>query len=325
MSPPMVEDDYNYKKAYLREKSARDQLEILLEDKTRALFIANQELEEKLETIKSQQVTLMHSDKMATLGTLAAGVAHEINNPLAYVTSNVESIKFIKPVIVTLMSITQQYIDKSISATQLESMLTKLNHESDFSFILDDIDELLDDTQEGLQRISVIVNNLLDFTGLKNNLNFMADITQSLNSAISLLENQLKTCKIESYIEAIPLTYCNLSAINQVFVNLLVNAKHACDDMHTQQGKITIKLFTDQGNIYFEVADNGCGMDKLTLKQIFDPFFTTKPVGKGTGMGMAIVFNIIKEHHGYVEIESEVNKGSLIRCVIPVTTKLALG
>ena len=317
----MAEDDYNYKKAYLREKSARDQLETLLEDKTRALFIANQELEKKLEMVKNQQVTLMQSEKMATLGTLSAGVAHEINNPLAYVTSNIESIKFIKPVMVTLMKAAQQFIDKSISVSQLEAILLKLNQDNNIDFILQDIDELIDDTQEGLQRIALIVSNLLDFASQKDNVTTMADITESLNGTLKLLENQLKTCSVELFNDTLPLTLCNLSSMNQVFVNLLLNAKHACDDKHDQQGKITIKLFTNKNNIYIEVADNGCGMDTDTLKQIFDPFFTTKPVGQGTGMGMAIVYNVVKEHHGYVDVESEVNKGSLIRCVIPITTE----
>ena len=109
--------------------------------------------------------------------------------------------------------------------------------------------------------------------------------------------------------------------MKQVFVNLLINAKHACDSQFYQQGKITIKLFANKNNIYIEVADNGCGMDADTLKQIFDPFFTTKPVGQGTGMGMAIVYTILKEHNGAIEVESEVGKGSLIRCVIPISTK----
>jgi signal transduction histidine kinase len=315
----MAEDDYNYKKAYLREKSARDQLETLLEDKTRALFIANQELEEKLETVKNQQITLMQSEKMATLGTLSAGMAHEINNPLAYITSNVESIKFIKPVLVSLMTAAQQFVDKSISVTQLESILVQLNRENDLSFIVDDIDDLVDDTQEGLERIAHIVSNLVDFASLKDNVTTMADITESLNGTLKLLENQLGACAIELHIEKLPLTQCNISSMKQVFVNLLINAKHACDDLHDQQGKITIKLFANKGNIYIEVADNGCGMDADTLKQMFDPFFTTKPVGQGTGMGMAIVYNVLKEHNGTIEVESEVGKGSLIRCLIPIT------
>ena len=316
----MAEDDYNYKKAYLREKSARDQLETLLEDKTRALFIVNQELEEKLETVKNQQITLMQSEKMATLGTLSAGMAHEINNPLAYITSNVESIKFIKPVLVSLMTAAQQFVDKSISVSQLESILVQLNQENDLSFIVDDIDDLVDDTQEGLERIAHIVNNLVDFASLKDNVTAMADITESLNSTLKLLDNQLGTCAIELHIEKLPLTRCNISSMKQVFVNLLINAKHACDDLRDQQGKISVKLFANENNIYIEVADNGCGMDADTLKQMFDPFFTTKPVGQGTGMGMAIVYNVLKEHNGTIEVESEVGMGSLIRCVIPITT-----
>ena len=316
----MAEDDYNYKKAYLREKSARDQLETLLEDKTRALFIVNQELEEKLETVKNQQITLMQSEKMATLGTLSAGMAHEINNPLAYITSNVESIKFIKPVLVSLMTAAQQFVDKSISVSQLESILVQLNQENDLSFIVGDIDDLVDDTQEGLERIAHIVNNLVDFASLKDNVTAMADITESLNSTLKLLDNQLGTCAIELHIEKLPLTRCNISSMKQVFVNLLINAKHACDDLRDQQGKIRVKLFANENNIYIEVADNGCGMDADTLKQMFAPFFTTKPVGQGTGMGMAIVYNVLKEHNGTIEVESEVGMGSLIRCVIPIAT-----
>ena len=316
----MAEDDYNYKKAYLREKSARDQLETLLEDKTRALFIVNQELEEKLETVKNQQITLMQSEKMATLGTLSAGMAHEINNPLAYITSNVESIKFIKPVLVSLMTAAQQFVDKSISVSQLESILVQLNQENDLSFIVDDIDDLVDDTQEGLERIAHIVSNLVDFASLKDNVTAMADITESLNGTLKLLDNQLGACAIELHIEKLPLTRCNISSMKQVFVNLLINAKHACDDLREQQGKISVKLFANENNIYIEVADNGCGMDADTLKQMFDPFFTTKPVGQGTGMGMAIVYNVLKEHNGTIEVESKVGMGSLIRCVIPIAT-----
>lgn len=316
----MSEDTHNYKKAYLREKAARDELEMLLEDKTRALFCANQDLEEKLNMLKNQQVTLMQSEKMATLGTLSAGVAHEINNPLAYVTSNLESIKFFKPTLIALMTVAKQYINKSISAAEMETLLIKLDKESDIDFILDDLDELLNDTHEGLQRIAAIVNNLLNFARPKNNSMAMANIRESLEGAIKLLANQLKTCNITCSDDELPLSYCNLSAINQIFVNLLLNAKYACDLVQDQQGEILVNLFSDEENIYIEVSDNGCGMDEKTVNHIFEPFYTTKPVGEGTGMGMAIVYNVLKEHKGSIEIESELNKGTLMRCILPIIT-----
>ncbi len=216
------------------------------------------------------------------------------------------------------MTAAQQIVDKSISVSQLESILVQLNQENDLSFIVDDIDDLVDDTQEGLERIAHIVSNLVDFASLKDNVTAMADITESLNGTLKLLDNQLGTCAIELHIEKLPLTRCNISSMKQVFVNLLINAKHACDDLRDQQGKISVKLFANENNIYIEVADNGCGMDADTLKQMFDPFFTTKPVGQGTSM--AIVYNVLKEHNGTIEVESEVGMGSLIRCVIPIAT-----
>ena len=311
----------NYKKAYLREKAARDQLESLLEDKTRELYLANQHLQEKLTMLNNQQVALMQSEKMATLGTLSAGVAHEINNPLAYVTSNIESVIHIKPAIISLMTLAKQFIEKSITPTELETQLIKLDQECNYDFILGDINELLDDTQEGLHRIASIVNNLLNFARPKNNSMSMADITESLNSAIKLLANQLKTCNVECLNSQLPLTYCNLATMNQVFVNLLFNSKYACDQVKDREGEITVKLFSDTEYIYIEVADNGCGIDENALEHIFEPFYTTKPVGEGTGMGMAIVYNVLKEHNGSVEIESEVNVGTRIKCVVPIIVK----
>lgn len=314
----MSEDTYNYKQAYFREKSARDQLEVLLEDKTRALFQANQALEEKLAILKNQQATVMQTDKMATLGTLAAGVAHEINNPLAYVTSNLESIKFIKPVLLMLLKVAKQYADKTISANEAHAQLVTLDQQSDFNFMLDDIDELLDDTHEGLNRIASIVNNLLNFARPQSSAMAIASIKETLDGAVKLLANQLKTSTVSIHCNELPMTYCNLSALNQVFVNLLLNAKYACDLVSGTENEITVNLFAQNDKIYIEVQDNGCGMDEATVNHVFEPFYTTKPVGDGTGMGMAIVYSVLKEHGGVIEIESELNKGTLMRCIIPI-------
>lgn len=139
--------------------------------------------------------------------------------------------------LVSLITAAQQFVDKSISLSQLESILVQLNQENDLSFIVDDIDDLVDDTQEGLERIAHIVSNLVDFASLKDNVTTMADITESPNGTLKLLDNQLGTCAIELHIEKLPLTQCNISSMKQVFVNLLINAKHACDNLHDQQGK----------------------------------------------------------------------------------------
>jgi signal transduction histidine kinase len=314
----MSDADHNYKNAYLREKAARDELERLLEDKTRALFSANQALEEKIELLQNQQAILMQAEKMATLGTLSAGVAHEINNPLAYVTSNLESISYLKPTLVTLLQLAQKLMSRSISETEVIEALTKLDSSLSLAFILDDLDELLDDTHEGLKRISAIVTNLLSFARPKNNSMAMSDITESLDGAIKLLTNQLKNNKVECIKERLPLTYCNLSAINQVFVNLLLNSNYACGLMTNQRSQITVKLYSDTSNIHIEVKDNGFGMSRETMNRIFEPFYTTKPVGQGTGMGMAIVYSIVKEHKGEIYVESEIQQGSLIRCSLPI-------
>ncbi|KAF7764186.1 hypothetical protein PCIT_b0112 [Pseudoalteromonas citrea] len=314
----MSEVGHNYEKAYLREKAARDELERLLEDKTRALFNANQALEEKIELLQNQQAVLMQTEKMATLGTLSAGVAHEINNPLAYVTSNLESIGYLKPTLVSLLQLAQKLMSQSVPEQEVIETITQLDNGLSLEFILEDLDELLDDTHEGLKRISAIVTNLLSFARPKNNLMAMSDVTESLDGAIKLLTNQLKNSKVECIKEELPLTYCNLSAINQVFVNLLLNAKYACDLMTEQYPHLVVKLSADPEYIYIEIKDNGEGMSDETIDRIFEPFYTTKPVGKGTGMGMAIVYSIVKEHRGDIYIESTLRKGSLIRCRLPI-------
>lgn len=311
-------DGHNYEKAYLREKAARDELERLLEDKTRALFDANQALEEKVKQLQNQQAVLMQTEKMATLGTLSAGVAHEINNPLAYVTSNLESIGYLKPTLVSLIKLAQQLMTEATPESDIKEAFTKLDHEQSFDFILEDLDELLDDTHEGLRRISAIVSNLLSFARPKNNSMTMADVSESLDSATKLLTNQLKNCKLECNKSPLPLTYCNLDAMNQIFVNLLLNAKYACDIVDGLYAHISIRLFTESNQIYIEVSDNGCGMTDETVKRIFEPFFTTKPVGKGTGMGMAIVYSIIQEHKGNIVVESQLKQGTKICCSFPV-------
>ncbi|BBN83657.1 two-component sensor histidine kinase [Pseudoalteromonas sp. A25] len=307
----------DYYRAYLREKQARDELELLLEEKTRALYESNQELEEKVQQLQTQQAVLMQTEKMATLGTLSAGVAHEINNPLAYVMSNLESLSYIKPVLSELLCISHDFIGGKITNTDVLTALKRLNKQQAFDFLMTDIDELLDDSQEGLRRIGAIVKNLLSFARPKNNLLAMSDITLSLESALKLLHNQLKNTHLICHVQPLPQSYCNLATLNQVIVNLLLNAKQACDGQ-VQGAEIIVELYSKHKTIYLSVTDNGCGMSDETIKHIFDPFYTTKPVGQGTGMGMSIVYSIIQEHQGQIVIESTLGIGSKITCELPI-------
>ncbi|CAM4243519.1 sensor histidine kinase [Pseudoalteromonas byunsanensis] len=309
-----------YYRAYLREKQARDELEHILEEKTRELYQSNKALEEKVVQLQNQQAVLMQTEKMATLGTLSAGVAHEINNPLAYVMSNLESLNYVKPAINELLVIAKNVLDGKLSPEELKVELHRLNQQQSFDFLLSDIDELLDDAQEGLKRIGAIVKNLLSFARPKNNLLAMGDIRESLESAIKLLHNQLKSTHLICHIQPIPLSYCNLAALNQVFVNLLLNAQQACEG-NAQKAEIVVELYREQDNIYLSVEDNGCGMSEQTIAHIFEPFFTTKPVGQGTGMGMAIVYGIIIEHQGLITIKSTQGSGSKILCELPILTE----
>ncbi|CAH9053183.1 Sporulation kinase E [Pseudoalteromonas holothuriae] len=313
----MTKQAEDYYRAYLREKQARDELEHLLEEKTRALYESNQALEEKILQLQNQQAVLMQAEKMATLGTLSAGVAHEINNPLAYAMSNLESLNYVKPVLGGLLSVSKDFIAKEISNDDFITELKRLNQQQSFGFLITDMDELLDDAQDGLRRIGAIVKNLLSFARPKNNLLAMADISKSLESGLKLLNNQLKNTHLICHVQPIPLSYCNLATLNQVIVNLLLNAKQACDGRE-QKAEIVVKLFSERSFIYLSVEDNGCGMSEETIKRIFDPFFTTKPVGQGTGMGMSIVYSIIQEHQGRVLIDSTVGAGSKVVCELPI-------
>ncbi|NOU52300.1 GHKL domain-containing protein [Pseudoalteromonas sp. JBTF-M23] len=313
----MSETPEDYYQAFVREKQARDELELLLEEKTRALYESNQALEEKVLQLQTQQAVLMQAEKMATLGTLSAGVAHEINNPLAYAMSNLESLNYVKPVFNELLCISNDYIAGKITSEDALTALKRLNKQQSFDFLITDIDELLEDAQEGLRRIGAIVKNLLSFARPKNNLLAMSDISNSLDSALKLLHNQLKNVHLICHIQPIPLSYCNLAALNQVIVNLLLNAKQACDEQH-RKAEIIVELFSKQKFIYLSVSDNGCGMSEETKKHIFDPFYTTKPVGQGTGMGMSIVYSIIQEHQGQILIESSLGVGSKITCELPI-------
>ncbi|MFY8325250.1 sensor histidine kinase [Pseudoalteromonas sp. ZZD1] len=314
----MTDNNEDYQQAYLRERSARMQAEQLVEDKSRVLYALNQELVKKVADLEHQQQLFIQAEKMATLGTLSAGIAHEINNPLAYAMSNIECLQGTRLVLDKLLKLNHEFIAGELTETELKTALIQIQTPQSFSQIREDVQELIADSSEGLRRINTIVRNLLNFARPSNNEKQLADMSDSVKNALKLLKNQLSSCKVSTDIRPLPLTWCNLASINQVMVNLLINAKQACDMASHDKGHIHVSVgFVDE-KISITVSDTGCGMSEEVKMQIFNPFFTTKPVGTGTGMGMSMVYTMVTDHQGTIEVKSTEDEGTQVNCLFPV-------
>ncbi len=279
----------------------------------------NAELQRYNMELKAMQRQLLQSEKMASIGLLAAGVAHEINNPVGYVSSNLGTLeKYLANIFAAL----DQYGEIVSSGTHgspeqpgLEK-LQQLNEQLDLDFLRNDIESLLAESRDGLERIKKIVLDLKDFSRSSTDETWQwADLTKCLESTLAIVRNELKyKCEVIREFDTLPRIYCLPSQIEQVFVNLLVNAAQSIET----HGTITIRTGQEQGKVWVEIADTGAGIPPDILPHIFDPFFTTKPVGSGTGLGLPVSYGIIERHHGRIEVHSEAGKGSTFHVTLPV-------
>lgn len=304
-----------YKKAYEREKKARLKAEEILENKTRELFIKNQNLKETNNLLQQHQAIMLQNEKLATLGTLTAGMAHEINNPLAFVKSNFESLSKYHNAYAKLISFIQQESDNLPKAIQ--ENLTELIEEEDIEFIQEDLPELMEDTAEGLTRVRNIVANLRRFSRTQSTERSLANLNEGIESTLKLLHSELKSgVNIELNLQSVPDISCNPNELNQVFLNLIINAKQATTDQAQPSIEVTSQVLESQ--IVITIRDNGCGMSTETQEKIFVPFFTTKAVGEGTGMGLAIAYGIIQDHHGEILVNSAEGQGTTFTVKLPI-------
>lgn len=304
-----------YQSAYERERKARLKAEQLLEEKSRELYTKNLRLEESYSQLKKQQAMMLNNEKLATLGTLSAGIAHEINNPLAFVKSNVDSLLQYQHSYSQLVRLIKELLPDL--PEQHQKRLKALFVEEDIDYIEEDLPELMTDTTDGLNRVKDIVQNLRSFSRTQASDRGLSDLNQGIQSTLKLLNSELKnSVKLTLELGSLPQIECNLNEINQVILNLLINAKHATTD--TPDPAIELRTVSDDNFINITVGDNGCGIDETTLKDIFVPFFTTKPVGKGTGMGLAIAHSIIQDHRGEILVESTPGIGTTFTIKLPV-------
>lgn len=306
----------DYKIAYERERILRKEAEQLIEDQSRELYSSMQTLNKTLDDLKASQNHLVQTEKMASLGVLAAGVAHEINNPIGYITSNFSSLKIAFQDIQKFVLDMQLAIESESSFEVIKEKWQQLLKKYDLIFLLEDFIDLSNETSEGLTRVKQIIADLRAFSREDTTEKVIVDINNTLRSSINILENQTK------YHATIITKFTNLPPImgfagklNQVFTNLISNANHAVDDNGC------IHIFTEKmdEHIRISVQDNGHGISEENMKHLFTPFFTTKAIGEGTGLGLSISYGIIEEHGGTILVSSEVNVGTIFTVQIPLS------
>lgn len=282
--------------------------------------------EELAENLKSQRTLnkrledahnqLLQSEKMASIGQLAAGIAHELNNPIGFVHSNLGTLEsYLRDVMEIVDAYNKLCADHEIDEQQ-HAALEKLKQDRDFSFIREDIVQLLAESKDGLARVRKIVLDLKNFSHVSEQEWQSTDIHQGLDSTLNIVWNELKyKCKVVKEYGELPPVFCVASQLNQVFMNLLVNASHAIET----QGTITLRTSQySENEVCIEVSDTGKGIAPEHLTRIFEPFFTTKPIGKGTGLGLSLSYGIIDKHHGRIEVDSQVGVGTTFRVIIPI-------
>jgi two-component system, NtrC family, sensor kinase len=315
--------DFDGKRAlvcYARDISKRLRTEAKLKDYSENLEKRveerTSELKETLNNLLDTQSQLLQSKKMASIGQLAAGVAHEINNPVGFVKSNLGTIHEYRENLIRLFNKYQELetalksekgLDENSSVCGLLETLSRLKEEIDLDFVLDDYKKVVDESLEGMERVAKIVINLKDFGHVDRSELEEADINKGIESTLNIVWNELKyKADVTKDLGDIPLVKCYPRRLNQVIMNILINAAQAIE----KRGEIRITTRAEGGHVEIRISDTGNGIPPDVLPKIFDPFFTTKDVGEGTGLGLNMAYNIIQTHKGSIDVESGVGKGT---------------
>jgi len=273
------------------------------------------EIERRHQENQQVHLQLLQSEKLAAIGQLAAGIAHEINTPIGFVNSNLNSLDtYLHDIFTVLDAYDALLADSSIAPEALQNLL-ELKRQKDIDYLRTDIPQLIAESQEGLSRVRDIIQDLKDFSHAESNNWTLSDLHKGLDSTLNIINNELKyRCTVHKEYGDIPEIVCLPSQLNQVFMNLLLNAAQAIES----KGDIIIRTRCNDREVWVEIEDNGKGIAPEHLPRLFEPFFTTKPIGKGTGLGLSISQNIVRKHGGRIEVSSKVGLGTTFRVWLPI-------
>jgi len=292
-----------FEKAYQREKAARLEAERLLEDLSRQIYAKNEELETLYQDLKANQSLLVQREKLASVGELASGVAHEINNPVGFCLTNLNTLESYLPILIQVCNAGVDHTDELV--------------QSESTYILEDLPILIQETSDGLRSIQSIVKDLRNYSRDNQEDDFTSvDINLGIQSTLNVLRNQIdQRYNVHLALDELPLVLCNPGKLNQVFANLITNALQAM----ANGGNLYIDSGCDDHWVWIRFSDDGPGIAEAVEGQIFQPFFTTKAVGDGTGLGLSICYTIITElHRGMITSVSDGRgKGATFEVKIP--------
>ncbi|CAH0297427.1 Sensor kinase CckA [Pseudomonas sp. Bi123] len=291
-------------------------LEHLVDQRTAQFKQASEALQREIDERKQLESQLVQSEKLASLGQLAAGVAHEINNPIGFISSNLGALDGYFKQLQTMLDAYRE-AEAVITSGEVLERLGQLREKVELEFLREDIPLLIKESKDGINRVGQIVKDLKDFSRVDSNQEWQwTNLQQGIESTLNIVANELKyKADVVKEYQTLPDIECLPSQINQVIMNLIVNASQA---MGPERGTITLRTGLEGETVSIEVADTGSGIEPECLQKIFDPFYTTKPVGQGTGLGLSLSYGIVKKHRGDISVRSEVGVGTTFRVELPV-------
>lgn len=314
----------DYKRAYERQRQARERAEDLLESRSRELYDSHATLVTAFEKLNSQKSHMVQQEKLASIGMLAAGIAHEINNPVGFIKSNLETLvdylQLVNDLFDSFQSAAKRIDDdpESVDYRHELTELVNLARSNDLAYVIKDSLASIQESLEGTQRVKEIISNLRDFSRKGSDNREQCSLNEVIDSTLMLLRNEVKhrINIVKEYAE-LPLFYACVSQLNQVFLNIMLNASQAMGD----KGAITIRTYAKEPMLCVDFIDTGPGIDEDNLPKVFDPFFTTKDVGAGTGLGLYISHGLIKKHRGDITVQNEPGGGTRFTVSLPINMR----